>query len=105
MRRVNKIHLGICIAYWLLWAVGIILLVIRRGDNAFFWQISEPYNRAVLVCSVIPVEPVFFAVSALKGFARKQPFRHHLFGIILFVSNAVVWLAYISLFIMMTGGV
>ena len=105
MKHLKRIHIGVCILLWILWAVALILIGIGRENSDFFWKVAVPFNGVVIICSIIPVEPALFAVSTVMGIVRKESFTRMLPGIIFFVVTAVLWLAYIITHVALTGGV
>lgn len=105
MKHLHKVHVGVCLLLWTLWSVGIALIVVGRGDIEFFFRISDPYNRTVLLCSLIPVEPTLFVTATISAVRGKAPFQRVLLGVLFFVVTAILCLVYIVLFVSLTGGV
>lgn len=101
----KKLHLGVCIFYWLLWGVGLLSLALSffvyKNDNEFlFYNIVLPYGKAVLIASVLPIE---LAVSIATVVRKRKEKRSIKSDIILSVITAVLWYLYLSAFIYVTG--
>jgi len=108
--KARSIHLFICITAWILWAVGIVLLaVVRFGNpensNRFFFDVVHPYNVVMLMGSLLPIEPIACAAAIIKDHEAKAGAGAILMSLLLFVVTAILWIGYISLFVMWTGGV
>ena len=108
----KKVHLITCLSLWTLWVGGIILLlfnlwlqlIIGNDSNGFFFAVVSPYNFAVLLLSLIPVEPIMFIITLIIETVNwtKKSFM----AIVLpFGITLLLWYVYICAFVGLTGGV
>lgn len=107
---IKSIHLAICVIIWLLWFAGVALIAIARfgnldNPNDFFFNIVHPYNRVILLCSLIPVEPIICVSAIINDCRQNAGISEILMSVLLFLVTAIFWVVYISLYILWTGGV
>lgn len=101
----KKLHVGVCICYWLLWGVGFLSLVLSffvyKNDNAFLYNnIVLPYGKVVLTASVLPIELAVSIAAIMRKRKEKQSIKS---DIILTVITVAVWYMYLSAFVYVTG--
>ena len=105
--KCEKIHTYLCIVLWCLWLFGILITIshaIFSNVNAFnvdwfFWKVVEPYNRILLLFSLIPIEPL---ICIFIFISKHEPVKKTL---LFFLSTVILWVAYIIIYVSFTGGI
>lgn len=103
----KKIHTHLCIILWSLWFCAILITVLytilsSMNDfdvNCFFWKIVEPYNRTILLLSLIPIEPIICVFTIIK---KCEPVKK---TIVFFLITMVLWATNIIIYVSLIGGV
>lgn len=109
--RIRSIHKLICIILWSAWAVGIlllllhlILLLLHDGvSHDLFFLVVYPYNRVVLLFSLLPIEPIVLIAALIQDIRTEGITKDVSKSLLWFVITAVIWLIYVGLFILLTG--
>ena len=107
--RMKKVHLCVCIALWIVLAIGIFLLSIvhfELVDNPyqFFWDIVGPYNVVVAWLYVLSIEPIIFIITLIRELLKYGE-RLFITLILPFIVTNVMWIVYGFIHILWTGGV
>lgn len=94
----KKVHGVLCLFLWCFWFVGILSVGILNFDyfnqyNDLFWKIIEPYNRIVILASLIPVEPIICLCTIVYSKFRRISIKN---DIILFFITFLFWIIYIN---------
>lgn len=110
-------HLVFCYILWSVWFFGIFLLVISipldamdtfidsNIGHAFFWYVVEPYNRYLILLSLLPIEPIFFIITLIAELLNKEREKLFLTVILPFIITVILCPTYLCLFVALTGGV
>lgn len=108
--RLRKLHTICCIVAWIAWIIGLALTATAtylQSDsyNTVFFSIVHPYNSIVLLCSLLPVEPVLCIAIVVYGVRAKTSPKNIIKPVALFFLTVMFWVAYVGLYIALTGGV
>lgn len=94
----------VSLCYWIVWLVGVMLTVImtfgEAHNNSCFWEIVEPYNRTVLLFSLLPIIPLMFFSKISKAESEQKESLK-----IILAIDILLWLGYICAYVGLTGGV
>ena len=93
---------------WFFFLIGIALTVISSvvfsNENNILWRVMTFYNVNVIILSPIAVIVSFFMVCIKKN-TNKLSSKTLIINILFFVTSALLWIVYIYIFVLMTGGV
>ena len=101
-----NVHKNACRVLWALWSAGLLVTAISRfafehGNDFLFWKVTAPYNQFVLMLSMLPVEPILCFTAILLDRSGKSVRTNLAYlGI-----TGLLWLVYIALYVIWTGGV
>lgn len=108
--RLKKIHFFVCALLCTSWFVGIIFMgiskfVFHNENQIYFFNLVHPYNAFVLLCSLIPVEPILFIAALIKSSKGQHKIKDIISTVIVFMLTSIIWCIYIYLYVSWTGGV
>ena len=107
--KLNSIHLRLCFLAWTTWGIGAILVIISsvifNNDNGYIFNIAHIYNSVISFLSLIPVEPAVFILTLRNEIKHNVPKKTTVITILLFNTTILFWIAYISMFVLLIGGV
>ena len=109
--RVRKIHIYICATLWSAWFIGMLLLLVaffaqffnEQIARSLFFSIVLPYNKFVLICSFLPIEPLAFIVALIHDMRSDDKVRNIRITVLYFLITLCIWFIYVGLNIVLTG--
>jgi len=103
--KIRTLHNRVCIVTWSIWLIGITLTAIvnlfQLHSKDWLFNTAFLYSSIVLLCSLLPFEPVLFAATVIYELKLKNPFRSFISQFFLFFIIAAIWLIYIRLYIVL----
>lgn len=104
--KFTLVHLIISALLCLLFLIGVVISAISKfvylNENECLFNIVSTYSSIVLICSLIPIEPILLIINIISSIAKK---RKLIFPIGCFLITTVLWIIYACAFVGWTGGV
>ena len=108
--QLKKIWVLLCVFVQILSCIGIVLVSITRfilPDNSqWFLGVLHPYHIffTLISISVVPIAIILSVLIAIHT-VRRLSMKKITFLLLVFFSTIVLWLIYITLFVLWIGGV